>query len=92
MREKGELMPDLFDAVAECLREEFRSGRTRAEQGAELKIPARTVAAIVLGERKVGKKALRAIVAANPAWLADIMRSLSDGDDDEAETSQSEGM
>ena len=62
-------MPDLLQAVAEAIRDESGRGRSYAELGAELKIPQRTVAAIVLGERQVGPKTFRSVMAAKPPWL-----------------------
>ena len=62
-------MADLLPVVAEAMRNEVGRGRSYAEVGAELKIPQRTVAAIVLGERQVGPKTFRSVMAAKPPWL-----------------------
>ena len=62
-------MPDLFQAVAEAIRDEWGKGRSYAELGAELGIPQRTVAAIVLGERGVGPKTFQSVIDTKPPWL-----------------------
>ena len=62
-------MADLLQVVAEAMRGEAGRGRSYAELGAELHIPQRTVAAIVLGERQVGPKTFRSVMAARPRWL-----------------------
>ena len=62
-------MADLLQVVAEAMRGEAGRGRSYAELGAELHIPQRTVAAIVLGERQVGPKTFRSVMAAKPRWL-----------------------
>jgi hypothetical protein len=65
-------MPDLFEAIAEAIRAEHQRGRSHVEQATELQIPARTVSAIVLGERNVGVKTLRSVLRARPPWLRQI--------------------
>jgi hypothetical protein len=58
-----------MEAIAEAIRQEYRNGRKHAEIARELNVSARTIGAIVWGERRVGAKTLDSIVAVNPPWL-----------------------
>jgi hypothetical protein len=64
---------DFVGAIAEAMRNEYRRGRKHTELAREINVSPRTVSAIVLHDRKIGAKTLRAIFQARPPWLVPVL-------------------
>jgi transcriptional regulator with XRE-family HTH domain len=65
----------IFDLITQAIREQLRAGRTQADLARELGLSQTTVSAIRRGTRRVGRRTAEAVLAADPPWLRERLRT-----------------
>lgn len=63
----------IFDQVTDAIKQQVRDGRSQASLTRELDLAQTTLNAIISGRRRLGRKTLETILAANPPWLQQII-------------------
>jgi hypothetical protein len=64
---------DFLGALADAMRNEYRRGRKHSDVAREVHVSPRTIGAIVLEDRRIGRQTANAIFAARPAWLLPLL-------------------